>query len=128
REQDHEQATYASRIRKEEGRVPWGKPARDVKNHVRAMTEWPGAQTAWQPRVKHDPFPVLLVHTEVLEGGVRPEDVAPGSVVGVGPESIDVACGEGVLRVLRLRPAGGRAMGVKDFLNARRVVVGDRFR
>jgi methionyl-tRNA formyltransferase len=48
-------------------------------------------------------------------------------VLAAGPEGIDVACGEGVLRLLALQPAGGRSMQVKDFLNGRRVVAGDRF-
>ena len=51
----------------------------------------------------------------------------PGTVVAVGPEGIDVACGEGALRILSLKPAGGRVLDVAAFLNGRRVVVGDRF-
>ena len=47
--------------------------------------------------------------------------------VAVAREGIDVACAEGVLRILSVHPTGGRAMAVKDFLNARRVVVGDAF-
>ncbi len=132
--QDHEQATYAKRLSKDAGQVPWELSALEVKNHVRSVTSWPGAQTAWQPKVKHDPFPLLLVETQVFEPGEpRPEGEPPppdapkpGTVLASGGEAIDVACGQGVLRVLRVRPSGGRAMSVKDFLNARRVVAGDR--
>jgi methionyl-tRNA formyltransferase len=132
--QDHEQATYAKRLAKDAGKVSWAASALQVKNHVRSVTSWPGAQTAWQPRVKHEPLPLLLVETQVLDPGTpRPEgsepspDVpSPGTVLAVGAEGIDVQCGQGVLRVLRVRPSGGRAMAVKDFLNARRVMAGDR--
>jgi methionyl-tRNA formyltransferase len=48
-------------------------------------------------------------------------------VLSAGVEGIDVACGQGVLRVRKVRPSGGRVMAVRDFLNARRVVAGDRF-
>ncbi len=129
-EQDHEQATYAGRLKKEEGRVPWSASALTVKNHVRAMTEWPGAQTAWQPKVKHDPMPVVLSRVVVLDVGTSGEEAerpTPGSVLAVAAEGIDVACGEGSIRIERLRPAGKRDMDVKDFLNGRRVVAGDRF-
>lgn len=140
RAQDHEQATYAPRLTKESGRVPWDLDALEVRNHVRSVTTWPGARTAWQPKVKHDPFPLVIVDSRVLDLDSPPSvgeemtstcvsrsDTVPGTVVAVGPEGIDVACGRGVLRVVSLRPSGGRAMGVKDFLNARRVVPGDRF-
>ncbi|MHC5011222.1 MAG: methionyl-tRNA formyltransferase, partial [Planctomycetota bacterium] len=125
--QDHEQASYVPRLRKAHGKVPWDQPAISVKNHIRAVTTWPGAQSAWQPKVKHDPLPVVLLRAD-LPGGEPPGNGhAPGTVLAAGPEGIEVACGEGVLRILRLRPEGGRPMDVKDFLNARRVVPGDRF-
>ena len=129
-EQDHEQATYAGRLKKEEGRIPWRESALVVKNHVRAMTEWPGAQTAWQPKVKHDPLPVVLSRVSLFEVEAPEGDVeapVPGTVLAVTTEGIDVACGEGAVRIERLRPAGKRDMNVKDFLNGRRVVPGDRF-
>ena len=132
--QDHEQATYATRLAKDAGKVSWAASALQVKNHVRSVTSWPGAQTAWQPRVKHEPLPLLLVETQVLDPGTprpdgpepSPDVPSPGTVLAVGAEGIDVQCGQGVLRVLRVRPSGGRAMAVKDCLNARRVMAGDR--
>jgi methionyl-tRNA formyltransferase len=129
--QDEEAATCVGRIGKRDGLVNWDQPARDVRNHVRSVTSWPGAQTAWQPKVRHDPLPVILLETEVCQGesigGSAGPAPAPGSVLDVGDGGIVVACGEGALRIKRLRPAGGRVMAVKDFLNARRVVVGDSF-
>jgi methionyl-tRNA formyltransferase len=129
RAQDPAEATYVPRLAKEDGQVPWERPAREVVNHVRAMTSWPGAQTAWQPKVKHEPLAVTLLRTTVLrEDGLPAEPTpAPGTVLAAGPEGIDVACGAGVLRILRLHPAGGRALDAREFLNARRVVPGDRF-
>jgi methionyl-tRNA formyltransferase len=75
--------------------------------------------------VKHAALPVVLGETEVLSA--EDAGVAPGEVVAAGPEGIDVACQPGTLRVLSLRPAGGRTLAARDFLNARRIVAGDRF-
>jgi len=174
-EQDDEKATYVGKLTKEAGVINWDAPASDVYNHIRAMTSWPGAQTAWQPKVKHEPLPLIVAECApaddprfaeaandehraeaandehraepALEGapegapeGVATEaatqaesegtqtqtEVRPGTVLAATAEGIDVACAEGVVRILRVRPAGGRAMAVKDFLNARRVVAGDR--
>ena len=62
-EQDHEQATYVGRLSKADGFIDWDQPALAVRNQIRAVTPWPGAQTAWQPKVKHDPLPVVLLDT-----------------------------------------------------------------
>ena len=129
--QDHAAATHVHRLHKDEGHVRFDRPAEVVKNHVRAVTTWPGAQVAWQPRVKHEPLPIVLLRAAVLD----PERVAadahgqplpPGTVVAAGPDGVDVACAPGVLRVTTLKPAGGRGMDAKTFLNGHRIVAGDR--
>ncbi len=151
-EQDHEAATYVGKLTKEDGVIDWDAPAADVYNQIRSVTSWPGAQTAWQPKVKHEPLPLIVAEcapaddprlaegagapatASEAEGAVQvdPEavqtqtEVRPGTVLAASKEGIDVACAEGVLRILRVRPSGGRVMAVKDFLNARRVVAGDR--
>jgi methionyl-tRNA formyltransferase len=48
-------------------------------------------------------------------------------VLRAAKEGIDVACGPGVLRVLRLQVPGGKPLGVREFLNGRPVLPGDRF-
>ena len=47
-------------------------------------------------------------------------DAAPGTVLAAGRDGIDVACGEGVLRLLRVQRPGGKAISAADYLNARR--------
>ena len=127
--QDEAEATYVGRVRKEDGVIDWSLPARAVHDHVRSVTSWPGAQTAWQPKVRHDPLDLLVIATQVLDPADAPaadEGTRPGTVLSASREGLDVLCGEGVLRVLRVRPAGGRDLAVGDFLNSRRVVAGDR--
>ncbi len=125
--QDHAQATYASKLEKRDGIVHWNQPATDVLNHIRSVTAWPGAQSAWQPRVRHEPLPIVIVKATVLntESDTLGDAVAPGTVVGVSKQGIDVACAPGVIRIERLKAAGGRTMNVAAFLNGRRVMQGD---
>jgi len=52
---------------------------------------------------------------------------APGTVLAVTPDAIEVACGQGSLLVLSLQPEGKRAMTAREFLAGRTVVVGSRF-
>ncbi len=45
---------------------------------------------------------------------------APGSLLRAGRDGIDIACGEGVLRIRVLQRDGGKAITAADYLNARR--------
>lgn len=43
--QDHSKSTYAKRLKKSDGIVPWNRKPSTVVNHVRGVTPWPGATT-----------------------------------------------------------------------------------
>jgi methionyl-tRNA formyltransferase len=45
----------------------------------------------------------------------------PGSVVAASSAGIDVACGQGALRLLRLQLAGRKPLAVAEFLKSQRV-------
>lgn len=129
--QDESAATHVHRLHKDEGHVRFDRPAKQVHDLVRSVTSWPGAQSAWQPRVKHDPLAIVLTRTQVLDAervvtDAQGQPVPPGTVLSATGEGIDVACAPGVLRVCALKPSGGRAMDVKAFLNGHRIVAGDR--
>jgi methionyl-tRNA formyltransferase len=126
-EQDHARASYVPRLSKEEGAVSFARPAARVRDHVRSVTPWPGAATAWHSPSGREPVPIVLHRVTVLEGEAAPAGTEPGTVLRATKEGIDVACGEGVVRVLRLQVPGGKPLGVREFLNGRPVLPGDRF-
>ena len=126
-EQDHTAATYVPKISKEEGVVDFAQPAARVRDHVRAMADWPGAATRWMSPSGREPLPLLLHRAVVLEGQVVPTGVAPGKVLAAGKDGVDVATGDGVLRVVRLQAPGGKPMSVREFLNGRPITAGDHF-
>ncbi|NLW95455.1 MAG: methionyl-tRNA formyltransferase, partial [Xanthomonadaceae bacterium] len=47
-------------------------------------------------------------------------DAAPGALLHAGRDGIDIACGEGALRIRTLQRAGGKAIAAADYVNARR--------
>jgi methionyl-tRNA formyltransferase len=103
-------ATYARKLDKSEARLDWSEPAELLARKVRAFDPWPMAEA-------------LLAGERVrVHGAVaiaRASDAPPGRVVAVGREGIDVACGEGTLRIRVLQREGGRAITAADFVNAR---------
>jgi methionyl-tRNA formyltransferase len=108
--QDDALATYAKKLRKEEADVDWGRPAAEIDRTIRAFDPWPVAQTRLRGAV-------LRLWGSALPGTSTGTEV-PGGVLAAGKEGIDVATGEGVLRITRLQPPGKRPMTAAEFLNA----------
>jgi methionyl-tRNA formyltransferase len=103
--------TYAHKLDKGEARLDWQQPAAVLARKVRAFHPWPVAEAALAgERVRiHGAVALAVVH------GRR-----PGEVLAAGRDGIDVACGEGALRIRVLQREGGKAITAADYLNARR--------
>ena len=109
--QDDSLATYAKKLSKEEARIDWYRSAAELDRKIRAFAPWPVAQTSVGETV-------LRLWGCELPGGDSGA-AEPGCVLRQGKEGIDVATGDGLLRITRLQPSGKRPMPVADFLNAR---------
>jgi methionyl-tRNA formyltransferase len=125
--QDHARATYVPRLGKEDGVVAFDREATRVRDHVRAMTPWPGASTRWLSPSGREPVPLILHRAVVLPEAEPPPGSPPGLVLRAGKEGVDVACAPGVLRVTRIQAQGGKPMSAREFLNGRPITAGDRF-
>ena len=84
RPQPSEGVTYARMLEKEEGRVRWERPARDIVNHARAMYPWPGAYT------ELDGETLKLFMPAVVEGAER-DALPPGTVIASDPHLVVAA-------------------------------------
>ncbi|ODS62688.1 MAG: methionyl-tRNA formyltransferase [Arenimonas sp. SCN 70-307] len=113
--QPAEGVTYAHKLDKAEARLDWSRPARELANRVRAFNPWPVAEAmlAGERLRIHAARALDLAHGQ-----------APGTVLAASREGLDVACGEGALRLLQVQREGGRAMPVADYLNARPALAG----
>src|SRR5262249_52114748 len=76
--QDHAAATEAPMLDKEHGRIPWARSAKEVHDHVRGMTSWPGAFTS-------TPGKTLKV-LESRVGSIEGIAAQPGTVVAAGKQ------------------------------------------
>jgi methionyl-tRNA formyltransferase len=110
--QDDAHACYAAKIDKAEAWLDWTRSAPELERQVRAFNPWPVAQTGLRDLI------LRLWEARALD---RPHGAAPGTVVSAGRDGIDVACGQGVLRLLRVQLPGGKPLAAAEFLNARSV-------
>src|SRR5208282_1066450 len=112
RAQPAEGATYARKIAKEETRIDWRRPAREIDCLIRGLSPVPGAWCgAKGERLK-------ILYAEPAEG-----KGPAGEILDAG---LTVAAGEGALKLLRLQRAGRAALGPKEFLHGFPLQPGDR--
>ncbi len=115
--QDETRATYAPRLRKEEGLIDWSLAATTIHNHVRGLYPWPHAYTY------ADGQRLIVLTTSLTEGRTAS---APGTILSVEPAGLVVATGAGTLTVEQLQPEGRRPMSGRDAVAGHRVRVGGR--
>ncbi len=111
--QDDRKATYAPKVRKEDGQIDWSKPAAAIERHVRAYLPWPGARFT-VPTRKRD-LHITLTAATVLEGRQGP----PGSWLQADENGWIAACGQDALRLDRVIPEGRKEMSGIEFLRGR---------
>ncbi|WP_045737425.1 methionyl-tRNA formyltransferase [Xanthomonas sp. MUS 060] len=103
--------TYAHKLDKAQARLDWQQSAAHLARQVRAFTPWPVAE-------------VVLAGERVRIHGAIALDLAhkqqPGTLLTASKQGIDIACGQGALRLRLLQREGGKTITAADYLNARR--------
>lgn len=115
RSQDDRLATLCRPVRKEQGRIDWSRPAREIARVVRAYNPWPAASTTWQGQ------PLKILRAVCLEGNGGKQQ--PGTVLE-SPQPGAVVTGEGLLGLQIVQLAGRRAMPLAEFLRGQRDFIG----
>ena len=108
--------TYAAKIGKNETRIDWARPWKQVHDHCRGLSPFPGA---WfeLPGVGQ-PARIKVLRTAQGDGSG-----APGTVLD---DRLTIACGEGAVRLLEVQRAGKQPMKAEEFLRGTKVARGER--
>lgn len=114
--QPEEGVVYAAKITKDETRIDFSKPAREVHNHIRGLSPFPGAWFELEVAGR-------VERTKVLGSELAEGTGAPGTVLD---EALTIACGEGAVRPTRLQRAGGKVLPTAEFLRGTPVPAGSR--
>src|SRR5450759_5115919 len=94
--------TTAAKISKDETRIDWTKPWRDVHNHIRGLSPYPGA---W--------CEICGVRVKALRSTKGEGGGAPGTALD---DHLTIACGDGAVRLTQVQRAGRQPMAAEEFL------------
>jgi methionyl-tRNA formyltransferase len=101
-EQPEDGVTYAAKIRKDEARIDWSRPAAQLVRKVQGLAPFPGA---W--------FEANGERIKLLAAKLAHGHGAPGEVID---DQLTIVCGNGALRPTLLQRAGKGAMSAEDLL------------
>lgn len=117
--QDENLVTHTTKITKEMGSIDWSKSADEIERLIRGMDPWPSAYTKLDDK-----------NLKVWRGAVisNNTEAAPGTIVKVTKETIEVQTGDGILAILELQLEGKKRMDTMSFLRGYSVKEGTSFK
>jgi methionyl-tRNA formyltransferase len=119
--QDDSQATYEGRCTTDNARIDWGKTWRQIHNLIRGCNPAPGAWTTLDGKT-------LQVFEAKPLPARDPKGIAGkmGEIVAVEADGFVVACADGRIKVLRVKPVDGGKVGAGEYATAAGLAAGTR--
>ncbi|KQQ38369.1 methionyl-tRNA formyltransferase [Rhizobium sp. Leaf306] len=114
--QSEDGVLYASKIDKGETRIDFSRSARDVHNHIRGLSPFPGAW--FEAEINGKPERIKVLSSALGSG--------QGDAGTVLDDHLTIACGEGAVCLRRLQKAGGKPLDAADFLRGTAMTAGMR--
>lgn len=102
--QPEEGASYAHKLSKEEAKIDWNKSSFELDCQIRGMNPWPGVF------FEHNGKKVKIISAEYTKND---HSFTPGKLLN---DKFEVACGQGTLKIINLKPEGKQKMSAKDYL------------
>lgn len=110
--QPEQGVTYAEKISKNETRIDWSKPWKQVHDHIRGLSPFPGA---W--------FEIDGVRIKALRSTKGEGAGAAGTALD---DKLTIACGAGTVRLTQVQRAGKQPMSADEFLRGTPLKSGTR--
>ena len=96
----------APKLQKEECLIDWSKSNKDIHNLVRGVCRSPSAYFIHNDKI------IKVIETKPVEGnGVQ------GQIVSHSKEGVDMGCGNGLVRLITVKPEGKGEMKASDWYN-----------
>ena len=103
-------ASYCSKLKKDNGLIQWDEAASLIERQVRAFHPWPGSYTFYKGRR----IRIIKVSKPIEAKSFE----KPGAILDSQGEGIQVATGSGTILISELVPEGGKRIKASDFANA----------
>lgn len=116
--QNHNLATFTSKITTEMMQIDFNKPAFEVNNLIRGLSETPGAYTYFKEKK------LKIIEAEVLE---TKSNKLAGTYISHNKNGIVVAGFDFDILLKKVQPAGKKIMDAGAFANGARLEAGDKF-
>ena len=107
--QNHELATFSTKISKTDGIIDWSKPAAVLEREIRAYAGWPGSKTT----LEGQDITVTSAHVAAM---APTNSITPNTPLTTPDGSLAFQTSQGLLVVDTLKPAGKREMTGREFL------------
>lgn len=115
--QDNENASYAPKLKKVDGKINWNKKACEIFNQIRGCLPWPGSFTTYNDKI------VKILAAEVVK--ISPEiKFKPGAIISLTKEGILVAAKEGGLLIKELQQSSGKRLNAWQFIQGHKLEQG----
>jgi methionyl-tRNA formyltransferase len=101
---------YAHKLSKEEGKIDWRLSAFAIDCKIRGMNPWPGTYFEFNGEI------IKILSAELVNSYGHGQ-MQPGTVLN---DEFAVVCGDGMIKLLKVKPAGKKEMSGKDYLNGTR--------
>jgi methionyl-tRNA formyltransferase len=115
--QPEEGVTYAHKLKNDDARIDWARPAQAVHDHIRGLSPFPGAYFTAD-------FGKGPERVKVLRAALAPGSGEPGTLLDADAA---IACGEGAVRLIQVQRAGKAPLAADEFLRGARLGSGARF-
>jgi len=102
--QDNTLATYAPKLKREDGKIDWSEPAETIERRIRAFNPWPGAFMKIDGR-----------NLKIFSSSIVDVSGEPGEIVRSEKELV-IAAGKGALSLGNVQLEGKRRMSASEFL------------
>ena len=120
-EQDHNQATICKIIKKDDGKIQWGKSAEEIERMVRALNPWPGTYAEFQNPKSKIQTNLKILNAETLDTKTEKKI---GEIFLTEENQLTVQTGNGILILKQIQLEGKKPVSVKEFLNGHKEIIG----
>ena len=106
--QNHDEATYAWNIKREEEHLTFNRPSKEILNQIRGLNPWPTANAI-----------ILEQEVKILEAYIGEKDskLSPGIVCEINKDNFGITTNDKIIHITKVKPFGKKIMDARDYIN-----------